>query len=145
MIRIVLDTNVLISGMINAFGAPGRIVDLIREGLVEIAVDDRILAEYAQVIRRPKFEMYFRASEVRDILVFLGNHAYYVVSQVQAIDLPDPNDAPFLEVAITAGVPLVTGNARDFPARCRRNTTVYTPADFLRWYAGTHDKGEGLG
>jgi len=47
MTRLVLDTNVLVSGMINAFGAPGRIADLVRERHVELVVDDRILAEYA--------------------------------------------------------------------------------------------------
>ena len=38
MNRIVLDTNVLVSGMINAHGAPGRIVDLVREEQVELAL-----------------------------------------------------------------------------------------------------------
>lgn len=68
MKRIVLDTNVLVSGMINPNGPPGRIVDLIREGLVELVVDDRILAEYSQVLSRPKFNPYFHAGDVRDIL-----------------------------------------------------------------------------
>ena len=43
MIRIVLDTNVLVPGMISAFGPPGRIVDRVREGHVELVVDDRDL------------------------------------------------------------------------------------------------------
>ncbi len=44
MNRIVLDTNVLVSGMINAHGAPGRIVDMVREEHVELVVDDRVLS-----------------------------------------------------------------------------------------------------
>lgn len=140
MIRIVLDTNVLVSGMINTFGVPSRIIDLIREGLVELVVDDRILAEYAEVLKRPKFNAYFLAPEVRDILVFFGNHARYVVCTTQVTDLPDPDDAPFLEVALTAAVPLVTGNTRDFPSRCSRNACVQTPADFLAHYTATDDQ-----
>ena len=52
------DTNVLVSGMINPMGAPGRIVDLMREGELELTVDDRILAEYTAVLKRRKFRAY---------------------------------------------------------------------------------------
>jgi len=43
--KIVLDTNVLISGMLNPSGPPGRIVDFLRTEVLQLAVDDRILAE----------------------------------------------------------------------------------------------------
>jgi putative PIN family toxin of toxin-antitoxin system len=128
----VLDTNVLVSGMINAFGPPGRIVDLIREGEVELVVDDRILDEYKRVLNRPKFKNYFSAAAVRDILTFLQQNTHYVVAVTQLHGLPDPDDVPFLEVALTAAVPLVTGNAQHFPADSRRSVDVLTPADFLR-------------
>ncbi len=45
--------------------------------------------------------------------------------------LPDPDDAPFLEVAIAAGVPLVTGNVKHFPLSCCQGCEVILPADFL--------------
>lgn len=131
MMHIVLDTNVIVSGMINAYGAPGRIIDLIREGLVELVVDDRILAEYTEVLNRPKFHAYFLASDVRDILVFLNHNTHYVVSTTHIVDIPDLDDAPFLEVALTAAVPLITGNATHFPAHYRSRTSIYTPAEFI--------------
>jgi len=131
MTHIVLDTNVLVSGMINAAGPPGRIVDLIREGLVELVVDDRILAEYDEVLNRPKFHPYFDSHDVRDIIVFLEQNACYTVSTTQAVDLPDPDDAPFLEVALTAAVPHVTGNTSHYPAHYRRQVSIYTPAVFM--------------
>lgn len=134
MIRIVLDTNVLVSGMINAHGAPGRIIDLIREGLVELVVDDQILAEYAEVLNRPKFHAYFHASDVRDILVFLDHNTHYTISTIQVADLPDPDDAPFLEVALTAAVPLVTGNKSHFPVQYCSRTRILSPAEFLASY-----------
>lgn len=134
MTRIVLDTNVLVSGMINPHGAPGRIIDLIREGLVELVVDDRILAEYSEVLNRPKFNAYFHLSDVRDILVFLTHNAHYVVSTTQVSDMPDLDDAPFLEVALTAAVSLVTGNASHFPTHYRSRTSISTPAEFISRY-----------
>ena len=39
--KIVLDTNVLISGMLNPSGPPGRIVDFMRTGVLQIVVDER--------------------------------------------------------------------------------------------------------
>jgi len=135
MTRIVLDTNVLISGMINAHGAPGRIIDLIREGLVEVVLDDRILAEYAEVLNRPKFNACFHLSDVPDSLAFLDHNSHYVVSTKHVVDIPDMDDAPFLEVALTAAVPLVTGNALHFPAHYRSQTSIHTPAKFISLYS----------
>lgn len=131
MIEIVLDTNVLISGMINAFGAPGRIIDRIREGKIQLVVDDRILAEYNSVIMRPKFRRYFHTSEARDILLFLEHNSRYVVPTTHVADLPDPDDIPFLEAALSADVPLITGNRDDFAADQHPAARIYSPAEFI--------------
>lgn len=129
--RLVLDTNVLVSGMINPFAAPGRIVDLLRERTLELTVDDRILAEYSAVLSRRKFRAYFTLQEVRDVLVFLEQNTHYTVATTHVSDLPDVKDAPFLEVALAAGVPLVTGNADHFPASHRRFVEVVAPAAYV--------------
>jgi uncharacterized protein len=131
MTRIVLDTNVLVSGMIHASGPPGRIVDRVREGQIELVVDDRVLDEYAKVLSRPKFRAYFSAQEVREVVLFLERSMHYAVATVHVDDLPDSDDAPFLELALTTGVPLVTGNAGHFPDTCRRSGAVLTPAQFI--------------
>lgn len=132
MNRIVLDTNVLVSGMINAFGPPGRIVDLLREGMIELVVDDRILSEYRIVLNRPKFQRYFDSNAVSDIVNFLEQNTHYVVSVKTIAGLPDPDDVPFAELALSAGVPLVTGNLNDFPESLLDNVRVLTPADYIR-------------
>ena len=115
MNRIVLDTNVLVSGMINAYGPPGRIVDLLREGMVELVVDDRVLSEYRMVLNRPKFQRYFDSKAVCDILNFLEQNTRYMVPVRTITGLPDPDDVPFAELAFSAGVPLVSGNLDDYP------------------------------
>ena len=117
--------------MINPSGAPGRIVDLLREGLAELVVDDRILAEYADVIQRPKFDRYMTDQERADILGFLRDNSSYVVARTHASHLPDPADAPFLDVAAASRVPLVTGNIGHFPKTVRRGVAVLTPNAFL--------------
>ncbi|MFM8717254.1 MAG: putative toxin-antitoxin system toxin component, PIN family [Spartobacteria bacterium] len=53
--RLVLDTNVLVSGLLTAGNPPGRIVDFLRAGKIQLQVDERIVAEYGGVLSRPKF------------------------------------------------------------------------------------------
>jgi len=54
-VRLVLDTNALVSGLLTAGNPPGRIVDLLRAGKIQLQVDERIVAEYGGVLSRPKF------------------------------------------------------------------------------------------
>jgi uncharacterized protein len=130
--KIVLDTNVLVSGMLNPDGAPGRIVDMLRSGVVQLVVDDRILAEYRDVLHRDYLSKYFTEFDRESILEFLSSNSSYTTSSVVVLDLPDKGDVPFLETALTEKVPLITGNSRHFPPRCRRGTAVLTPQEFVR-------------
>ena len=57
MNRAVFDTNVVVSGFLSPAGPPGRIVEWLRNGSVQAVVDDRIMAEYAEVLARPSFRL----------------------------------------------------------------------------------------
>jgi len=129
---LVLDTNVLVSGLLNPHGAPGRLVDLLVAGDLTIAYDDRILAEYREVLARPAFP--FEPRDVAGVLRTLSSQGLPVVPRPLSVDLPDPDDLPFLEVAVTAGVDaLVSGNLRHFPQRTRpEGLRIEEPAKFLR-------------
>lgn len=113
--KVVLDINVLVSGMINPHGAPGKIVDFIRTGLLRLVVDDRILAEYIDVLRRDYFNAYFDEHSREDVIEYLSKNSLYTVSRFVAGSVYDPADAPFFEIALTENVPLVTGNRKHFP------------------------------
>lgn len=134
--KAVLDTNVLVSGLIRAGGPPGRLVDWMRAGILQPVVDDRILEEYADVLRRPEMARYFFRPDTEAILDYLHCHAEHTVTTLQIDGLPDPDDAAFLEVAWAAGVPLVTGNKRHFPPGLRRGCPVMSPAEFLASHGG---------
>jgi putative PIN family toxin of toxin-antitoxin system len=129
--RIVLDTNVLVSGLIRADGPPGRIVDLLRAGRLTLVVDDRILAEYADVLSRPPMRRYFTAADAANVLEFFRHGSEPVVCGHVVLSLPDPGDVPFLEAALAAGVPLVTGNERHFPLNRRRGARLLSPRALL--------------
>ncbi len=132
----VLDTNVLVSGLINPSGAPGRIVDFLRSGQLRSVVDDRILAEYHDVLRRSRFERYFSETAREDVLEYLSKNSLYTFCSMVVSGLPDPGDVPFLEVALTEQVVLATGNIKYFPRELALNCIILTPAEFIAEIGG---------
>ena len=133
--RIVVDTNVLVSGLLNPRGAPGRIVDLLLAGHVSLLVDDRIQAEYHEVLRRGRFG--FDARDVGALLAFIDATATHVHGAPLAERLSDRDDEPFLEAAIAGDADaLVTGNVRHFPARLAQGIRASAPATFVAEHRG---------
>ncbi len=127
--RIVLDTNVLVAGLLTPDGACGRVLDLVIEGVVEICVDGRILGEYETVLRRPRLAI--SPGDARPVLDIIRRIAEPVAAIPLPADLPDKDDAPFLEVATAAGAILVTGNLRHFPKKACKDVRVLSPAGLL--------------
>ena len=136
--KVVLDTNVLVAGLLTPHGFPARILDLILTGDVVLCFDDRILAEYRDVLFRPKFE--FGAADVEAILDYVEAAGTQIVAPPLRAALPDPEDRMFLEVAVAAGAEyLITGNVRHFPGRERRGIQVVTPREFVEGWTGERD------
>ena len=132
--RVVIDTNVLVSGVLNPHGTPGRILNLLLAGNLTLLHDDRILSEYREVLFRPAFG--FPRRDVDDLLDFLELAGEHVSARPLPLLLPDPEDLPFLEVASSgAADALISGNIRHFrPRRGVHRVPVVTPADFMRRY-----------
>ncbi len=127
---IVLDTNVLVSSQLQPYGKPAAVLRLLLTGQILLAYDSRILAEYREVLRRPKFP--FGDEQIEALLDFFEKDGIPVTSAPLAKPLPDPDDEPFLEVAIGGNVDaLVTGNKRHFPKASAGSISVFTPAEFL--------------
>ena len=128
--RIVLDTNVLVSGLISPFGPPGEIVRMVSSGAVVLCLDARILAEHDEVLARPKFG--FDPDSVAALLDYVGFRSESVASTPLDQRLPDPDDEPFLEVASAGDADcLVTGNLVHFPSNARAGVAVLSPAEFI--------------
>jgi putative PIN family toxin of toxin-antitoxin system len=128
--RIVLDTNVLVSGLLSPFGPPARILDLVLAGDLIPVFDDRILAEYGQVLARERFG--FAPDDVVSLLHYIEVEGEHITAYPVSVVLPDPDDLPFLEVALTARVEaLITGNVRHYPAELCQGIVILSPASFL--------------
>jgi putative PIN family toxin of toxin-antitoxin system len=117
--------------MLTADNPPGRIVDLVRAGKIQLQVDERIIAEYEGVLSRPKFRKYFSRFEKNLIMDFIRTDSEWHVCTTIVDRLPDLKDACFLEVAKEARVALVTGNARHYPEELRVGVEVLSPRDFV--------------
>jgi putative PIN family toxin of toxin-antitoxin system len=130
--RIVLDTNVLVSGLLSEQGAPGQILDLVLVGELCLLYDPRILAEYRDVLARPRLGILPQLAA--EVLRFLEESGQPVVARPWPYPLPDPDDEPFLAIA-EAGCAdgVVTGNLRHFPVASRAGVQLWSPQDFLGW------------
>jgi uncharacterized protein len=137
--RIVLDTNVIVSALLSKDSKPGVILQLVLEGAVQLCVDDRILAEYDRVLRRPKFP--FSVAQIDALLAYIEHSGDRIEVGPRNFDLPDSDDLPFIEVADAGGArSLVTGNIRHFPVEQRRNVVVVTPAEWLQAHTGPRQR-----
>ncbi len=127
---VVLDTNILVSALLSPFGPPARVLDMVLSGDIRAAYDDRLMAEYREVLARPKFS--FAPEDVATVLAYLASDGEQVMAQPLSCELPDPDDLPFLEVATQAEAVLITGNTAHYPEAVRGEVQVVAPGEFFR-------------
>ena len=128
--RIVVDTNVLVSGLLTPFGPPGVVVAQIFSGSVSLCYDGRVLAEYDDVLRRKTFS--FPETNIAALLDAIQANGELVFPAPLPVRLSDPDDEPFLEVAAASLADyLVTGNVRHFPDSARQGVRIISPREFV--------------
>jgi putative PIN family toxin of toxin-antitoxin system len=132
-IRVVLDTNVLVSAHLNSEGYERHALDLALAGKLQLAVSEVILAEYAGVLSRPKFAI--APKQVAKSLRLIRSASRIVRPQHELRITNDPADNRFLECAEAARADyLVTGNKRHFP-KSWRQTLVVNARELVEWIA----------
>jgi uncharacterized protein len=115
VIRAVIDTNVLVSGLLSPAGNEALIVLAIHQGLIRACFSEAMMQEYAAVLARPKFS--FEPDEIAVALAMFRDNGELVAPRTFARNLPDPDDAKFVDCAEAAQAEyLVTGNKRHFPS-----------------------------
>ena len=131
--KIVLDTNVLVSGLLTPFGPSGEIVRMVFSGELLLYIDARILSEYQDVLHRPKFN--FNKDHIGILFDYIKQYGQFISSSPITNRLPDPDDEPFLEVAIAGRVrSLVTGNTAHYPLPLREGIDIFSPSEFVEFY-----------
>ncbi|MDD5673109.1 MAG: putative toxin-antitoxin system toxin component, PIN family [Chitinivibrionales bacterium] len=131
---VVVDTNVLVSALLNPYGTPASILGLILDEKLSVCFDSRILREYEDVLMRPKFN--FDRSEVAAILEFIKEFGQPTIAGAPEIKTVHHDDLPFIQVAVSAKARyLITGNLNHFPKKID-TTSVLSPKMFIDGYSG---------
>jgi uncharacterized protein len=130
MIRVVLDTNILVSALLQPQGLPARILLMtLAEPATHLCVSGDIHAEYEEVIRRPKFKR--SEAVIEQALRAIRQNGFWVKPSEKVLAAFDANDNIFLECAQAARAHfLVTGNLKDFPLKWA-DTQIVTARQFL--------------
>jgi len=132
VIRAVIDTNVVVSGILSPAGNEALILLAIHQGLVRPCFSDEIMNEYAGVLARPKFT--FAADEIAALLAMFRSQGELIVPKASTTVSVDPGDTKFLQCAETAQADyLVTGNKRHFPEASYGVTRVVSAGELLDW------------
>lgn len=125
----IIDTNVLVSAMLKTVSVPGKVLEEAMHGDIIPVLNDEILAEYEDVLNRPKFQFEKRA--VRVFLDEIRKRAVYAEAGLIEEVIPDPKDIVFYAVLMEKRKDeeayLVTGNLKHFPMR----TYIVTPKEML--------------
>lgn len=130
MIRVVFDTNVFVSALLQPLGPPAQLFVLAIVGItIQLCATGEIYAEYEEVIRRSKFKR--TQTEIENALATVRQKGLWVKPSSKVFACADPDDNIFLECAEAAQADyIITGNLRDFPSAWAR-TRIVTPRQML--------------
>ena len=133
--RLVLDTNVLISGLFWN-GAPARVLDRVDEGLDRLFISRALLQELADVLARPKFSKTFLRfqEDPRDLIAAVAARAILIEPKpfASVVILADPADDRVLACAATAGADyIVSGDNHLLRLGSFGSMPIVTPGDYL--------------
>ena len=126
----VIDTNVIVAALLtkNRDSATLRVVNAVLDGTIIPLYHQEILAEYKEVLHRPKFHL--RESTLQFVLNAITQYGIEVFPQPSGEIFVDMDDLIFYEVALEKrddDAYLVTGNQQHYPLK----DFIVTPAEML--------------
>jgi uncharacterized protein len=127
--RVVIDTNVVVSGLIKPSGPCATILRPALTGRIEVILDSRILEEYVDVTNRPRFG--FDKESIDIVLDYFRREGYLISTEPVAIPFVDEDDRILYEALVSGDADyLVTGNTEHFP----RIDRIISPRKFVNRY-----------
>jgi putative PIN family toxin of toxin-antitoxin system len=131
--QVVLDTNILVSGLRSRRGSAFQILSLVGTGKFDIHLSVPLVLEYQEVLHRQSSNLYITAEDVENLIAFYCSiatrHQIYFLWRPY---LPDPKDDMVLELAVKAKCDsVVTYNFRDFVGIEKFGLKVVSPVEFL--------------
>lgn len=125
MVRVVIDTNVLVSALLKPESVPELILSFVLSGEIVLCLSDPVASEYEEVLKREKFSK-LDERKVKELLSRLRSEAHWVYPKIRLqVTRADPEDNKFLECAVEAKADfLITGNVKHFSSGKFQETII---------------------
>ena len=124
--KIVLDTNVIVSALLIPVSLPAKILETVLKRRAVIVYDNRILTEYIDVLFRDKFKI--DKTQINLLLDFIKKEGEFIFADPIIFSFTDEADKKFYEVYKSGMAQyLITGNIKHFP----KEAGIVTPGKFL--------------
>jgi putative PIN family toxin of toxin-antitoxin system len=125
MLKVVIDTNVIVSAALSPVGNPAKILNMIYDEVIQAYCSQEILAEYREVLSRKRLNI---PIEIQNGIIDAIEEASVIIHPTaSSMPLPDESDRVFYDVAKASGALLITGNIKHYP----QEPLVVTPAEFV--------------
>ena len=131
MLRVVFDTNIVVSAVLYEKSLPALLVSLGLEDKVRFFVSPALLNEYEAVLKRPRFKLGQR--QITQLMGKINRKASIVIptKRLKVLKTDEP-DNRILECAIKAKADfIITGNKRHFPFEEFKGSKIVTPREFI--------------
>ena len=141
--RVILDTNVLLSGLISSLGAPAKLLDAWERNLFTLVACDELIGEVRDVTVRPFFKMRLRASIVELLVADLRDFSFFCQELPSGVIAPDRKDSYLLALAEASSAEfLVTGDKELQSLKRHKSTRIISPAEMVRLLNKAEEKYE---
>ena len=132
MSKVIIDTNILISGLLKPKSDPSLILSLIEQKIITLCLSEAIFMEYEEVLARDKFK-HLDHEKVQEFLLQLKKNAQWVMPRTPVdVIKNDKADNMFLECALESKADfLITGNIKHFTLKKFHDTRIIVPKDFI--------------
>jgi len=130
--RVILDTNILLSGILSPLGAPAKLLYAWERKIFTLVACDALIAEFRDVAGRPFFRARLRASVAELLAAGLRDFSFYCRDLPSSPIAPDPKDSYLLAMAEAGQADfLVTGDKELLSLRRHKSTRIITPAAMI--------------
>lgn len=127
--RLILDTNILLSAFLSPLGAPAKLLDAWERKTFTLVACDALIAELSDVAGRPFFRIRLRASAAELLAAGLRDFSFFCQNLPSGPIAPDPKDSYLLALAEASQAEfLVTGDKQLLSMKQHQSTRIITPA-----------------
>jgi putative PIN family toxin of toxin-antitoxin system len=141
-VRVVLDTNVVVSRYWSPNGVAAQILGLLRQRRFDLILSSDILREYDRVLRYPKIRALHRMNdaEITRVIDDFREVAFMVYPEERLSIIPrDPDDNMFVECALLGRAQfIISGDKHLLNLGSYEQIEILPPADFVRLFTDEH-------